>query len=180
MPLRLAGILSALIASLALLVPRAAHADDAADRARFAASFRYVGSSNEQAARRAAIDRGIDSLFFAIRGIARSRLSEGTKIDPWVAFSFDADKIRVRLPGTNAVSPADGTAIDFGSGKDRSKLSQRIVGRTVTQTFLAGEGQRVNEWTVFPGSNLLSLRVTVSSPKLTRPVVYTLTYERVE
>ncbi len=176
--MRLAGIISAMTFFVALFwSPRAALADD--DRTRFAASFRYVGSSNEQAARRAAIDRGIESLFFAIRGIARSRLSEGTKIEPWVAFSFDAETIRVRNPSSDVVSPANGTAVDHGKGGDRAKLSQRISAGKVTQLFVADDGQRLNEWMLFPESDTLQLKVTVSSKKLSHPVVYTLTYERV-
>lgn len=174
--MRLAGIVSALAIFIALLTPRSALADD--DRARFTASFRYAGSADEQAARRAAIDRGIDSLFFAIRGIARSRLSEGTKIDPWVAFSFDTQTIRVRATSTDAMSPASGELVDFGSASDGTKLSQRVTGNKVTQMFVTGEGRRVNEWTLSPDASTLSLKVTVSSPKLSHPVVYTLTYER--
>jgi hypothetical protein len=176
--MRFAGFLSALTILAALLSPRAALADD--DRARFAASFRYVGSNGEQAARRAAIDRGIETLFFAIRGIARSRLSEGTKIEPWVAFSFEADNIRVRDPSGQAVSPANGAAVEHGSGGDRAKLSQRLSAGKVTQVFVGDGGQRMNEWVLSPESGTLSLKVTVSSPKLSRPVVYTLTYERVQ
>jgi hypothetical protein len=183
--MRFAGIVFALTAFAVVVSPTRALADDEPattrtddDRARFSAAFRFAGSSSEEAARRAAIDRGIDSLFFAIRGIARSRLSAGTKIDPWVAFSFEADKIRVRAPSSDAISPANGTAVDYGNGDDKSKLSQRISTGRIVQAFIAGEGRRVNEWVLSPDARTLSLKVTVSSPKLTRPVIYTLTYER--
>lgn len=171
------AMLIALTIFVAVLSPRSALADD--DRARFSTSFRYAGTPSEEAARRAAIDRGIDGLFFAFRGIARSRLSDGTKIDPWVNFSFDADKLRIRVPSSTTVSPANGTFVDYVSGGDRTKLSQRLTGGKITQMFVAGEGQRVNEWMLSPDASRLWLKVTVSSPKLTRPVVYTLTYERV-
>ena len=175
--MRLAGIISALAIVLALISPRTAHAED--DRARFSgASFRYAGTEEERAARRAAIDRGIDSLFFAIRGIARSRLSEGTKIDPWVAFSIDAQTIRVQAPSSDAMSPSSGALVQWGSASDGTKLSQRLEGGKITQMFLAGEGRRVNEWTLSPDASTLSLKVTVSSSKLSHPVVYTLTYTR--
>jgi hypothetical protein len=176
--MRFAGILFALTAFAAVLAPRAAFADD--DRERFTASFRYAGSSSEEAARRTAIDRGVDSFFFAIRGIAKSRLSNGTKIDPWVTFSFDADKLRVRVPSTTTVSPANGTPVDYVSGRDHTKLSQRLTTGKITQLFVADQGRRLNEWVLSPDARTLSLTVTVSSPKLTRPVVYTLTYERAQ
>ena len=173
MRMRLAGILSALI----LFLAGPAQADD--EQAPFAGSFRYAGSSTEEAVRRDAIDRGVSSFFFAIRGIARSRLSEGTKIDPWVAFSFPESKIRIRVPSSDAVSPANGAPVDFGSGGDRSKLSQRIQAGKITQAFVAPEGQRLNEWTLSADSRTLRLKVTVSSPKLSHLVVYTLTYQRI-
>jgi hypothetical protein len=184
--MRLARTLLVLAATAALFTPRPALADDATpgaaavpdDRARFSASFRFAGSSGEEAARRAAIDRCIDSLFFAIRGIARSRLSDGTKIDPWVAFSFDAEKVSVRHASVTHTSPANGATVDYVSGSDRTKLSQRLSSGKITQVFIAGEGRRTNESLLSPDARTLVLTVTVASPKLTRPVVYTLTYER--
>jgi hypothetical protein len=169
------AILFALTAFVAVVSPRSALAAED-DRERFSASFRYLGSQNEEAARRDAVDRGVDGFFFAIRGIARTRLSDGTKIDPWVNFSFDGDNLRVRMPSTTTVSPVNGTFVDHGS--DHTKLSQRLTDSKITQTFIAGEGQRVNEWVLSADANKLWLRVTVSSPKLSHPVAYTLTYER--
>jgi hypothetical protein len=186
--MRFAVTLFALAACAAVHSPRRALADDQPaaaaaapdERARFTASFRFAGSNREKDERRAAIDRGIDSLFFMIRGIARSRLSDGTKIDPWVAFSFDADKIRVRVPSSTHVSPANGAPVDYVSGSDRTKLSQRLEAGKITQLFVAGEGRRMNEWVLSPDASTLALTVTVSSPKLTRPVIYKLTYARAQ
>ena len=48
----------------------------------------------------------------------------------------------------------------------------------ITQVFAADEGRRVNEWVLSPDGKTLVLNVTVSSPTLTRPVVYALTYKR--
>jgi len=149
------------------------------DRTRFAATFRYAGDEREAAARRAAIDRGISSLFFAIRGIARSRLSDGTKVDPSVSFAFDPGKIRVRIPNApDAVSPDNGSPVEHGSGGDRSRLTQRLTPGKVTQAFVTSEGGRTNEWSLTPDGATLLLRVTVSSPKLSNPVIYVLTYKK--
>jgi hypothetical protein len=180
--MRFAGIVFALAALAAVVTPHTAFAADSADSeppGRFEGAFRFTGSTREEAERKAAIDRGIDSLFFAIRGIARSRLSAGTKIDPWVAFAVDADKIRFRTPAApEAVSPESGTPVDYVNDGERIKLSQRVAGPRLTQMFVAGQGRRMNEWLLSEDANKLWLKVTVSSPKLTRPIVYTLTYER--
>jgi hypothetical protein len=157
--------------------PPAAPVDD---RVRFTATFRYAGDAREEAARRAAIDKAVDSLFFAIRGIARSRLSNGTKIDPSVSFAFPPGKILVRLPGsTDAISPDNGAAVDYVDDGEKSKLSQRLTAGRLAQLYAADDGRRVNEWSLSADGTTLQLRVTVSSPKLSAPVIYTLTYKKV-
>jgi hypothetical protein len=185
--MRLSRTVALLTIVTASATPGVARADDAKppsapapqDRARLTGTFRFVGDRAEEAARRAAIDRAIGGLFFAIRGIARSRLSSGTKIDPWVTFAFDADRIRVRVPsGPEAVAPDGGAPVEFTSDGERVKLSHAASGSRVTQTFVASEGKRVNEWVLSPDGSTLSLRVIVSSTQLTTPVVYTLTYKR--
>jgi hypothetical protein len=185
--MRFAISIFALAVFAAVLSPRSVHAEEAPaaakratdERARFRGSFRFVGSSREQAARQAAIDRGVDSLFFMIRGIARSRLSAGTKIDPSVAFAFDGTNIHVRIPAaTEAISPESGAAVDYVNAGERTRLSQRISAGRLMQLFVAGQGQRANEWVLLPDDRTLLLKVTVSSTKLSAPVIYTLTYQR--
>jgi hypothetical protein len=171
---------------LPLLAPGAARAEETTppaaavdDRARFTGTFRHAGDAREEAVRRAAIDRAIDGMFFAIRGIARARLSKGTKIDPTVSFSFAAGMIRVRVPqAPDAVSPENGSPVDCVGDGERSKLSQRLTPGKLTQIFAAEEGRRTNEWSMSRDGATLVLRVTVSSPKLSAPVIYVLTYKK--
>ncbi|MEA2745938.1 MAG: hypothetical protein QOI41_81 [Myxococcales bacterium] len=149
------------------------------DRRRFAGTYRFAGSAAEEAARSAAVDRAVGTLFFAIRGIARSRLSNGTKIDPWVSFGFEAGTIQFRTPSSPvATSPEQGAVVDYTSHGERSKLSQRFGDGRLVQVFAADEGKRVNEWALAPDGSTLLVRVTISSPKLSAPVVYSLTYRK--
>jgi hypothetical protein len=148
-------------------------------RTRFAGTFRFVGDSREEAARRAAIDRAIDSLFFAIRPIARSRLTSGTKVSASYSFSFEPGKIRVRVPSIpDAVSADSGAWGEFVHDGEKSKLSQRFVGGKLAQVFNADEGSRTNEFTLSPDGTSLTLKVIISSPKLSTPVVYLLSYKK--
>lgn len=185
--MRLSRTVALLTLVAASAEPAISRADDAKppsapapqERIRITGTFRFAGDRGEEAARRAAIDRGIGGLFFAIRGIARSRLSNGTKIDPWVSFAFDADRIRVRVPSApEAAAPDGGAPVDLVSDGERVKLSHVASSSRVTQTFVASEGKRVNEWVMSSDGSTLSVRVTVSSSQLTAPVVYTLTYKR--
>jgi hypothetical protein len=184
--MRLGFCVAGLVVVVGAAVPRIAHAEGEQrpmqaedDRLRFAGTFRFGGVVSEEEARRAAIDRTIGTLFFAIRGIARSRLSSSTKIDPWVSLAFDAGLIRMRTPSaTDATSPEHGDAVDYVNHGDHVRLSQKLKGGTLTQVFVADEGRRVNEWTLTPDARTLLLKVTVSSSKLRIPLVYTLTYQR--
>jgi len=164
------------IMALAILLPNVARADD---RTRFSGTFKYVGGAAEQDARKAAIDRSIDTLFFALRGIARSRLSAGTTIEPWVAFAFDPGHIRVRVPSSpEAIARDDGTPVDYVNDGERTRLTERLADGKLTQLFIAGEGRRLNEYGLSPDGTTLTLKVTITSPKLSAPVLYTLTYRR--
>lgn len=176
---RLKHLLGLGVAVVSIATQSAADDRGDSDRARFTGNFRFAGDAREQAARRAAIDRAIDGLFFAIRGIARSRLSDGTSIDPTVAISFGKGTIRVRVPqAPEAVSPDSGAAIDYVSDGEKSKLSQRLVAGKLTQVFAADDGRRTNEFTLSPDGATLTERVVVTSPKLSAPVIYVLTYKR--
>jgi hypothetical protein len=146
----------------------------------FSGSFRSVADAREEGARRVAIDKAIDTLFFAIRPIARSRLSKGTQIEPMVTIAFDAGKIRMKVPSApEVISPENGTPIDVAWDGERSKLSQRIAGTVLVQTFQAEEGRKEHQWSITADGKTLTLKVIVSSPKLSNPVVYSLTYKRV-
>ena len=58
---------------------------------------------------------------------------------------------------------------------------QRFDGQRLVQVFRADEGgTRTNELTLSPDGALLVMKATLSSPKLSIPVVYTLTYRRAE
>ncbi|HVJ95123.1 MAG TPA: hypothetical protein VM580_35340 [Labilithrix sp.] len=149
-------------------------------RTRFAGTFRYAGDAREDVARKAAIDRAIESLFFMIRPMARSKLGSGCQIFSWYAFSFEPGKIRVRAPDRpDSVSPDNGAPANFVFNGDKSKLTQRFVGGRLSQTYAAEEGARHNEYSLSPDGKTMTLKVTITSPKLSHPLVYSLTYKKV-
>lgn len=141
--------------------------------------YRYVGDAAEQIARAEAIDRGIESLFFAIRPIARSRASSATAIAPTCEIVLESRIVRVRTPDRpDYVSPADGSQVRYVYKGDESTLTHRWRGSTLVEHFdQEGEG-RINEYTLAEDGRTLKVRVTLYSPQLTRPIVYTLSYRR--
>ena len=151
-------------------------------RARYAGSYRYAGSAAEQKMRAEAIDRSVETFFFVVRGMARARLTDRTRIMPTCKFEFGGGNIRSTVPGhAVAVSPENGAPAPYRVDDDAIVLSQRFEGQRLVQVFRADEGgTRTNEFTLSPDGTLLVMKATLSSPKLSIPVIYTLTYRRIE
>jgi len=151
-------------------------------RSRFAGLYRYAGDAREQQLRLEAIDRSVASLFFAVRGVARSKIEDRTRIMPTCKFEFGDGQIRSTVPGhAVAVSPETGAPTHYRVEDDPIVLTQRFEGARIVQVFRADEGgTRRNEFSLSADGKLLFVRATLSSPKLSIPVVYTLTYRRVE
>ncbi len=151
-------------------------------RARYSGFYRYAGDAREREARVAAIGQSVASFFFAVRGMAHSKLDDRTRIMPTCRFEFSDGKIRSTVPGHPiAISPETGAAAPYRVDDDAILLSQRFEGTHLVQVFKADEGgMRRNEFTLSPDGTVLSMKATLSSPKLSTPVIYTLTYRRVE
>ena len=96
---------------------------------RVAGDFQFAGGDKDRAARVLAIERSVAPLIFLIRGIARDKLDDKTKIAAVVSFRFENGKIRCGIPGApDAVSPADGRSVNYTAFGDTLKLSQRVDG----------------------------------------------------
>jgi len=147
--------------------------------ARLAGDFRFAELGGERAARAQAIDRSVDKLFFALRGIARGKLEDKTKIASAVTLHFENGNVRCGIPGApDAVSPADGRVVDYTAAGETVKLSQRMAGGRLVQSFSTPEGSRTNTYVPSDDGNEYTMQVNVSSPKLPTSVMYTLTYAR--
>ena len=170
-------------ATAAPTAPPAAAAPTAAElRGRFGGLFRYSGSAAEQAARTRAIERSAAPYFFAVRGMVRSKLEDRTRIMPHCRFEFVQGNIRSTVPGhAVAVSPETGAPAPYRVDDDAIVLTQRLDTQRLVQVFRADEGgTRTNEFTLSQDGALLVMKATLTSPKLSIPVVYTLTYRRAE
>jgi len=151
-------------------------------RALFGGTFRYVGSAAERDKRREAIDRSIGGLFFVIRPMARGRLESATQVPAQYTFSFEPGQIRVKVPERpDVLSRDDGTKAEYVYNDTRTPFTQRFVRGRLLQvfTFPNNEGSRTNEFALSPDGRTLTLKVHLSSSKLTAPLVYELTYQRV-
>ena len=148
---------------------------------RIAGTYRYVGTAAEQEARQAAIDHAVEKMSAFIRSTARSRISATTQILESYSFSSEAGKIRVRAQGRpEMVSGDKGEPADYVYNGKRSTLTQVRDGDRITQVFLSDDGRRENEFTLSPDGQVVMLKVTLTSQRLSVPVVYRLSYKKVD
>jgi hypothetical protein len=162
--------------------PARSPASAAADqRARFTGTYRYAGIAQEEEARKAAIDHAVEGLSFVIRSTAKSRVSASTQILGSYSFSFEPGKIVVRPQGRPEMISGDkGEPADYVYNGKRSTLTQMFVGDRISQIFVSDDGRRENEFTLSQDGQVLMLKVTLSSSRLSNPVVYVLSYKRAE
>jgi hypothetical protein len=149
-------------------------------RVRFSGTYRYAGSAQEQEARRSAIDRSVAGMSFVIRSTARSRITATTQILDSYSFSFEPQKIVVRPTSRpEMITADDGAPVDYVYKGNTSKLTQQFIGDRISQVFVSEDGRRENEFTLSGDGKTLNLKVTLSSARLSTPVVYMLTYAKV-
>ena len=148
-------------------------------RARFTGTYRYAGGSQEDDTRKAAIDHAVESMSVFIRSTARNRILATTQIPGWYVFSFEPGKIRV-LPEARPemISGDKGEPVDYVYKGKTSKLTQVLAGDRITQVFVSDDGRRENEFTFSQDGKALTLKVTVSSARLSTPVVYSLSFKK--
>ncbi len=159
--------------------PPAEQAPSARDR--LVGSFAHAGGQKDITARDAAIDKATDSMFFAIKGVARSKLREKTPVRATVGIAFSNGNIVVSVTGEPAAtSPENGSAVAYKNADGQtSKLSQKLTadGKLV-QTFAGENGTRTNALSISPDGKTLTMAVSIESSKLPQAVRYTLTYRR--
>lgn len=162
-----------LVVVLILFVAAAAHADDPALQGTF------VNEQQSAMTIETAIEATVAKMNFIKRPIARSRLKKTNEAHRRVQITIGSGEIGVAFDGHKPVQmPADGSTIrwtredgetfDVNAGWDGDRL---------VQTFKAEDGTRANAFSVMADGHL-TLQVTLTSPQLGQPLVYTLTFSR--
>ncbi len=150
-------------------------------RARFSGTYRYAGSAQEEEARRAAIDHAVEGFSFVTRSTARNRVSATTQILGFYIFSFEPGKIVVRPEARpEMVSGGKGEPADYVYKGKHSTLTQVLAGDRIMQVFVSEDGRRENEYTLSQDGKTVTLKVTLTSGRLSSPVAYSLSYKKAD
>ncbi len=132
---------------------------------------------------RRAIDTATARMNFVIRPIARLRLRSANELHEHLSITVTPAEVATQVDRAAPIaSPADGRPITWTrENGDVFQLHTVLAGQRLVQTFVGRDAsRRENVFTPAPDGRTLDVAVTVSHPRLPRPVVYTLVYRRDE
>ena len=129
----------------------------------------------------ASIDDATSKMNFAIRGIARSRLRKTNTPFRRLTIAHTPQEVTVTTDTRAPIrTPANGTPIRWRrEDGEMLNVSTEWKGGLLEQTFVAEDGQRVNRYSISGDGRLLTMEVTITSPRLPKPLVYKQMYHRV-
>lgn len=145
----------------------------------YAGTYVYAGREAERAAVKLAVDRATEGMFGKV--IAREELMKRSEIRPTYTIRLDPPgKVSVETPGfPPECLPADGTEVDFRTKYgDVVKNAQQFVAGALLQRGRTADGSGSTEFRLLADRNTLRVTRVSRSPRLPRPVEFTLTYSR--
>ena len=125
-----------------------------------------------------AIDAATAAMNFITRPIARSRLRKTNEVYRTIRIEREAGGLSIQYDQRQPQHmPADGHAVPW-TREDGEKLllSARLDLDDLIQTYKADDGERTTVFHVDAATRTLTLRVTVTSPRLPGPLSYAVTY----
>lgn len=127
-----------------------------------------------------AIDVAVARMNFANRPIARGRLRKTNQPYARIVIAFADGAVSTTFDQRKAiVTPLDGSPVSWTrEDGERLAVSTEWENGVLEQAFRAEDGQRVNAFSLSPDGKLLTMNVTVTSPRLRAPLTYRLVYAR--
>jgi hypothetical protein len=150
-----------------------------AQSAAFEGTFSLVPAQSDDIHQ--AIDRAVAGLNFAFRPIARTRLRRSNTPYATVRIERRGEEMAIGLDavGDAIVTPASGAPVRWRRADgELLQVSTAWEGGRLRQSFVAEDGRRDNLYSLSEDGRLLTMEVTVSSPRLREPLRYRLVYRR--
>ena len=141
-------------------------------------SYAFVAEGSDDINR--AIEQGVASMNFVTRPIARGRLRKVNFPYRTLRIAHTATEVTT-IPDsrTPVVSPLNGATVKWRrEDGEVFDVSTSWEGASLRQSFKADDGQRVNVYSLSPDGRTLTMHVTVTSPRLPKPITYALRYAR--
>jgi hypothetical protein len=141
-------------------------------------SYTFAAEASDDIHR--AIDQVVAGMNFITRPVARSRLRKLNVPYQRVRISQTPSEVTtVADTQPPIVSPLDGSTIRWrrDDGEIFDVTAQWEDGG-LRQTFKAEDGQRTNVYSLSPDGRTLIMNVTLTSPRLSKPLTYTLRYRK--
>jgi hypothetical protein len=139
----------------------------------------FVNDEQSDGGIQKAIEAATADMNFITRPVARSRLKKTNSLAQRITITRQAETITVRFDQRKpAEMPADGGVVKWtGEDGEQFDVFARAGDDRLVQTFKAEDGQRVNSFTP-EDAQRLTLQVQVTSPRLPKPLTYTVRYKR--
>ena len=124
------------------------------------------------------IEDATATMNFITRPIARSRLAKTNAVEPTIRIEPEPGGVAIQYGERQPQHlTSDGRAMEW-TREDGEKLlvSARMDADDLVQVYKAADGERTNTFQVDGAGRVLTLKVTVTSPRLPGPLSYVLTY----
>jgi hypothetical protein len=128
----------------------------------------------------AAIQACTADMNFITRPIARYKLTNVNPAYQKITLSITPQQVSVKLDDRNPIlMPASGQEAPWTrEDGDKFQVAAHLGQGQLTQTFRNDEGARTNVFHLSPDGKILTLSVTVTSPRVPKPLTYTITFGR--
>ncbi len=147
----------------------------------YTGKYQWKETPEAKAALEKAVDAGAQQITWALRKIARGRLTDTTKPYAGISLTVKDGNVVFERNGTNPiVAKTDGKPVSWKreDGKDYKVTFSIEPNGALKQTFTADDGVRENVFTLSPDGKTLTMAVSVASKKLKQPVTFSLDYQR--
>ena len=139
----------------------------------------FINDEKSDAGVPQAIEAAIADMNFLTRSVARGRLKKTNTLSQRITITRQTGTISVRFDERKpAEMPADGSVAKWtGEDGEQFDVTARAEPGRLVQTFKAEDGQRMNTF-IAEDAQRLTLEVQVTSPRLPKPLTYTVHYRR--
>lgn len=173
------SLTAAMVGLSIVAMSASAVAQEADPAAQFTGTFKYAGGQKQKASLVTAIEAATDDMNFIVRPIARSRLKDTQYAYKKLTISISGGKVSISRDGAKPIVTTNGGSVMWTREDDsKFKVTQKLSGNKLTQSYVAEEGSRYNTFILNKSGEVMTMRVKVVSPKLPQPLKYSLTYKK--